>query len=152
MSKNERLFQCTPAAVFKVLSDGWLYPTWVVGASRMRHVDPAWPAEGSVLHHSFGVWPMLIDDTTTVLKSVPDELMLLRARGWPAGEADVLIQIAPAPGGCQVSIHEDAVKGPGTLIPAPMRHPILHWRNTETLRRLAFIAESKSGNPHPERT
>lgn len=150
MSKNQRLFQCTPAAVFAVLGNGWLFPTWVVGASRMRKVDKGWPSEGSQLHHSFGTWPLLIDDTTTVLKLVPDQLIRMRARGWPAGEADVVIEVTPAPGGCQVSIYEDAVKGPGTFIPGLVRHRVLHWRNDETLRRLAFIAEGEFGQSGPE--
>ena len=28
-------------AVWAVLADGWLYASWVVGASRVREVDPA---------------------------------------------------------------------------------------------------------------
>ncbi len=150
MSKNQRLFRCSPAAVFRVVSNGWLYPSWVVGASRMRHVDPGWPAEGTQLHHSFGTWPLLIDDVTTVLKFVPDELIMMRAKGWPAGEADVIVEATPAPGGCTVSLYEDAVKGPATLVPGVVRHPMLKWRNVETLRRLAFIAENESGHTSPD--
>jgi hypothetical protein len=150
MSKNQRLFHCTPGAVFEVLKDGWLFPVWVVGASRMRKVDPTWPEEGSQLHHSFGTWPALINDTTTAVKFVPDQLLVMRAKGWPAGEADVVIEVASAPGGCTVSIYEDAVQGPAKLVPSPVRHQMLHWRNTETLLRLAFIAEGKSGYSSPE--
>ncbi|MEO5833378.1 MAG: SRPBCC family protein [Nakamurella sp.] len=150
MSENQRLFHCTPGAVFRVLGNGWLFPTWVVGATRMRKVDEHWPAEGAMLHHSFGTWPLVIDDTTTVLTFVPDQLLLVRAKGWPAGEADVLIEATPAPGGCVVTIYEDAVKGPGTMIPGFLRHPVLRWRNSETLRRLAFIAEGQSGRSTPE--
>lgn len=150
MSKNQRLFRCTPGAVFDVLRDGWLFPVWVVGASRMRKVDPNWPEEGSQLHHSFGTWPALIDDTTTVLKFVPDQVLLMQAKGWPAGEAEVLLEVTPAPGGCQVTIYEDAVKGPGTFIPGVIRKPMLKWRNTEALRRLAFICEGKYGRSGPD--
>ncbi len=144
MSKNQRLLQATPAAVWRVLADGWLYSSWVVGAARVRAVDAHWPAEGATIAHSFGTWPLLIDDTTTVLKSVPNEVMQLRARGWPAGEAEVLLEIAPAPGGCTVSLYEDAVSGPGRLVPKLVRTPILHWRNVETLRRLAMLAEGRT--------
>lgn len=54
-----------------MLADGWLYPSWVVGASRMREVDVKWPASRSRIHHSVGVWPALIDDHTKVLESIP---------------------------------------------------------------------------------
>ena len=150
MSKNQRLFRCGPAAVFRVIGDGWLYPSWVVGASRMRKVDAHWPAVGAQLHHSFGTWPLLIDDTSTVVQFIPDEMVMIRAKGWPAGEADVVIEATPAPGGCTVTLYEDAVRGPGTLVPAAVRRPVLTWRNTETLRRLAFIAEGHVGRTGPE--
>jgi len=54
-------------AVWGVLADGWTYPVWVVGASRMRAVSSDWPAVGATLHHSLGSWPLLIDDTAHVL-------------------------------------------------------------------------------------
>ena len=56
------MVRATPADVFAVLADGWLYPSWVVGASRVRGVDGTWPQPGSRIHHSVGVWPLLIDD------------------------------------------------------------------------------------------
>lgn len=146
MSKNQRLFTCSPVTVFGVLNQGWLYATWVVGASRIRGVNPGWPAEGTEIHHSVGSWPLLIDDTTTVQKCVPNELLILRARAWPGGEADLVIEITPAPGGCRVAIYEDAVSGPAKLVPAPVRHRLWHWRNNETLQRLAFIAEGQAKN------
>ena len=64
MARNVRVMHCTPDDVFRVLANGWLYPLWVVGASRMRDVADDWPAEGSTLHHSFGSWPALVNDTT----------------------------------------------------------------------------------------
>ena len=83
-----------PSAVWAVLADGWLYPVWVVGAARMREVDEHWPAVGARLHHSVGIWPLLIDDNTEVLESEPEQLLRLRTRGWPAGEAEVVIRLA----------------------------------------------------------
>src|SRR5919112_6157910 len=99
MSVNERTIEASPDAVWEVLSDGWLYPLWVVGATRMRDVDAAWPAEGALLYHSVGVWPLTIDDTTEVLDSDPPSLLRLRARAWPGGEADVELRIEPDEGG-----------------------------------------------------
>ncbi len=59
MSTNTRVMHATPEQVWSVLEDGWLYPLWVVGASRMREVEDGWPAAGSKLHHSVGSWPLL---------------------------------------------------------------------------------------------
>jgi len=143
MAENSRLVHATPDQVWAVLGDGWLYPVWVVGASRMREVDDDWPAVGSKLHHSVGIWPLLIDDNTEVTAAVPGISLSMRARGWPVGEAAVEIRLTPVGPDTEVRITEDAVSGPGTLAPAPVRGVTLRWRNTETLKRLAFIAERR---------
>jgi carbon monoxide dehydrogenase subunit G len=144
MAENTRLVHATPQKVWDVLSDGWLYPVWVVGASRMREVEDTWPAVGSRLHHSVGVWPMLLDDNTEVVDMVEMQLLSLQARGWPIGEARVDIRLEPVGAETQVTISEDAVSGPGTLTPPPVRGITLKWRNSETLRRLAYISERRS--------
>ncbi|WP_028473294.1 SRPBCC family protein [Nocardioides alkalitolerans] len=144
MSHNSRVISASPAQVWDVLADGWLYPLWVVGASRLRDVEPAWPAEGSRLHHSVGAWPLLIDDDTQVMASVPLERLVLRARGWPAGEASVTITLEPDDAGTRVDIREDAVAGPGRLVPKPLRAVAIGWRNVETLRRLAYVVEGRA--------
>ncbi len=141
MSRNVRELRCTPEDVFRVLSDGWLYPSWVVGASRMREVDPDWPAAGSMLHHSFGVWPLLIDDKTVVEQVAPAQRIVMKARGWPIGEARVTIDIKHRGDGCVVRIQEEAVAGPGRFVPGQLLDILLHWRNDETLHRLAYLAE-----------
>jgi hypothetical protein len=139
-----RQLSCPPEAVFEVLADGWLYPTWVVGAARMRAVDEGWPAVGTRLHHSAGVWPALIDDNTEVLQYEHNERMVLEARGWPAGKATVEITVVPTPTGCEVAIAEDITDGPAVLVPKPLRRVGMAWRNIETLRRLAFLAEGRA--------
>jgi len=141
MSRNVREMRCTSEDVFRVLGDGWLYPSWVVGASRMREVDEDWPAGGSELHHSFGVWPALLNDKTVVEEWEPPRRMVVRARGWPIGEARVTIDIKPRGDGCVVRIQEEAVAGPGRFVPDVLMDAVLHWRNTETLHRLAYLAE-----------
>ncbi|WP_442576076.1 SRPBCC family protein [Microbacterium sp. F51-2R] len=147
MSRNVRVLNCTPEEVFRVLGDGWLYPSWVVGASRMRKVADDWPAEGSALHHSFGVWPALIDDTTSVEEWKPPRRMVMRARGWPIGEARVTIDVKHRGEGCIVRIQEEAVSGPGRFVPAPLLDAVLQWRNAETLHRLAYLAEGRAVRP-----
>lgn len=140
-----RTTRASRGAVWAVLADGWLYPLWVVGATRMRDVDGHWPEPGARLHHSAGVWPAVLDDTTEVLEAQREERLVLRARGWPAGEAEVVLTLADEGDGTRIDIHEDAVSGPGRLLPAVARRPLIHVRNRESLRRLVLLAEGRSG-------
>ena len=143
MSLTTRTIEATPDQVWEVLADGWLYPLWVVGATRMREVDDHWPRPGAKLHHSAGVWPLVIDDSTEVLEESPGRMLRLRARGWPAGAAEVEITLRPQGASTVVELREDAVSGPGRLVPSPLRQPMLHVRNIEALGRLAAIAERR---------
>ena len=144
MSNTSRPVSATPEQVWEVLSDGWLYPLWVVGASRMRDVDQGWPAVGTKLHHSVGTWPLLIDDTTEVLEKEEQRRLLLLARGWPAGEAHVEIILEPRGTDTVVTIKEQATSGPGALMPKVVQDPQLHVRNIEGLRRLAYVVEGRN--------
>lgn len=139
-----RDLRCAPAAVLDVLADGWSYATWVVGTARIRAVDPQWPAPGSRIAHSVGLWPALLDDVTVARVWDPEVGIDLQARGWPAGEARVRVEVRPRPGGCTVAISEDAVRGPGSLVPRPLRSAVLVPRNTEALRRLGYLAEGRA--------
>jgi uncharacterized protein YndB with AHSA1/START domain len=144
MSSVTRTIKASPTAVWDVLADGWLYPLWVVGASRMREVEATWPEVGSCLHHSVGAWPLLLDDTTEVTECHPTHRLALRGRGWPVGEVDVDIRLRSLGGDTEVVIEEDAAAGPGLLVPKPVRGLTFQWRNVETLRRLAYIAERRT--------
>ena len=143
MATNTRVIETDPDKVWAVLADGWLYPLWVVGASRMREVDDSWPAVGSKLHHSAGSWPLMVDDNTEVLECQPGRFLSLRARGWPMGEAQVDITLSAAGAHTLVEIREEAVSGPGALVPKLVETPMITWRNSEGLRRLAFVAENR---------
>ncbi|MEP6629866.1 MAG: SRPBCC family protein [Lapillicoccus sp.] len=131
-------------AVWAVLADGWLYANWVVGASRVRAVDLTWPAAGSALAHSFGVWPAVVSDESRVLEAEPASRLVIQAKGWPLGEARVELTIeAWGDETCDVTMVEDAVAGPGTLVPRPVRQALIGARNKEALRRLALVAEGR---------
>jgi len=144
MSRNVRVLNCTPEDVFDVLADGWVYPSWVVGATRMREVDEHWPQRGSRLHHSVGVWPLLINDSTVVERFDPPRTLVMTARGWPIGEARVTIDVKPRGQQTVVRIQEESTTGPGRLMPRALMDALLRWRNTETLHRLAYLAEGRS--------
>jgi hypothetical protein len=127
--------------VWDVIADGWTYSQWVVGNSRMRAVDPNWPAPGSVICHSIGVWPLTIDDETVVEKSVPLEEVVLRAKGGPFGGARVVLRLSDISDGCRVAMEEYPVSGIGAVVPSRLGDLAAWPRNRETLWRLGAIAE-----------
>lgn len=142
LAEVRRHVEAPAPAVWGVLADGWLYANWVVGASRVRSVDLTWPAVGSVLQHSFGVWPAVITDESRVLESDPERRLVIQAQGWPMGEARVELAIeAWGDETCDVAMLEDAVAGPGLVVPRAVRQPVIAMRNREALQRLALIAE-----------
>ena len=140
MAKVTRMIGTDPAHVFAVLADGWSYPLWVVGASHMRDVDAAWPEIGSRIHHSVGLWPLLVEDFTEVVGMQPDRHLELAARAWPTGSARITIDLEDAPGGTVVTMAEHAEAGPAALIPGPLETAMLVPRNREALARLDRLA------------
>ncbi len=143
MIEVESTINTTPDAVWRVLADGWLYPLWVVGASRVREVDDTWPEPGSKIHHSVGLWPAVLNDETEVLTCLPESIIELNARAWPGGEANVTVRLEAQGAGTRVQLIEDVTGGPARLVPKPVRAPILMWRNRESLKRLAWLAERR---------
>jgi uncharacterized protein YndB with AHSA1/START domain len=125
--------------IWRVLADGRRYAAWVVGAKRVRRVEPSWPEVGSTFHHTVGVWPLHIDDNTAVLEADPGTRLLLEARIRPLGRARVELTLRPTDRGTQVVMTEVPCS------PAPVRRagvifePLIHLRNTEALRRLESV-------------
>jgi hypothetical protein len=145
MFEVRRMTSAPIEGVWKVLADGWTYPSWVVGAARMRAVAADWPAVGAELHHSIGGWPFLINDVTQVLAADPDHELRLRGRGWPAGEVEIHLLLRPSEdGGCELVMREDVVAGPAKLIPKPVRALMIKRRNVEGLQRLSYLAKGSA--------
>jgi hypothetical protein len=89
----------------------------------------------------------MISDQTIVSQMEPNSVLEMIARAWPAGEALVRVELEPHGAGTNVVMHEDARRGPATLIPTPLRHVALKARNLETLKRLAYLAENGARTP-----
>jgi uncharacterized protein YndB with AHSA1/START domain len=141
MSVNVRVIKASPERVFEVLADGWLYSSWVVGTSRIRAVSDSWGQSGGTIHHSFGLWPFVINDTTTLDVWNPPTFLRLHAKGGPLGQTVVTIEVKPRGDGSVVRLQEDAVSGLGVLVPRPIRDAVGQVRNHEALRRLAYQVE-----------
>ena len=140
MIRVDRTVAATVDEVFAVLSDGWLYPLWVVGATHMRDVDEGWPAVGTRLHHAVGAWPLQIRDSTVVLEMVPQRRLELRARVWPVGTALVSLDLEPVGGDTRVVMGEIAEAGPAAALPAALQALTIKPRNRECLSRLEDLA------------
>jgi uncharacterized protein YndB with AHSA1/START domain len=136
----------SPAAVFATLADGWSYAGWVVGNSHIRAVDPGWPAVGTRIHHSAGMWPVQIQDVTEVRAVEQDRLLELDASLWWLGNAAIRFTLTPLDGGARthVEMAEEAVRGPGGVIPARLQALALRPRNVESLSRLADLAVGRT--------
>lgn len=145
MSRTTRVLHCSPDDVFKVFSDGWSYATWVVGAARIRAVEDGWPAQGTKIHHSVGLWPLLISDDTQVEEVDAPRELTLKVRVWPTGSGRVKLTCVPRGSDTEVVMEEQLTSGPISWMPKPIEDALLHARNTEALRRLAYLAERKEG-------
>lgn len=130
--------------VWDVIADGWTYSQWVVGNSRMRAVSPDWPAVGSTIHHSIGVWPLLLDDQTVVEESVPQERLVLLAKGRPIGKARITLRLSDIEGGgCRIEMAEVPVGAPMGWVPDRLALAAAIPRNRECTWRLAALAERR---------
>ncbi|MFF0545443.1 SRPBCC family protein [Nocardia thailandica] len=136
---------------FATLADGWLYASWVVGASHIRRVDPDWPAVGSRIHYSVGLWPVLIRDTTVVRSVEGPHRLELEARLWSLGSAGIRLTLTETqPGYTTIEMVERAISGPGHLVPGPAQDLLFAARNQESLNRLAALIIARDGRPRPD--
>lgn len=127
--------------VWEVLAQGWTYTQWVVGNSRMRAVDPNWPAPGASIRHSIGIWPLVINDATIVEASEPPHKLVLRARLGPFGAARITMLLHETAQGCRIEMIEVPVEGVMGVVPDSIALAAAYPRNKECLMRLASLAE-----------
>jgi hypothetical protein len=128
--------------VWDVIADGWTYSQWV-GNTRMRAVDPRWPAPGAFIHHTIGIWPVVLNDETEVESSTPLEELVLLAKGRPFGGARITLRLSDSGAGCRVEMAEVPVGGPLNWVPRRLALAAAYPRNRECLARLAALAERR---------
>ncbi len=141
MAENEIVIGASRERVFAVLADPAQYAEWVVGASRVRDADDAWPAPGSRFHHSTGVGPATIDDMTEVVEcAAPGRLALLAHLG-PLGTFRVELELEET--GVElthVRMREEPVEGISKAA-GPVGDVAGRVRNKLSLARLKTLAE-----------
>ena len=134
----------TRQQVWDVIADGWTYSHWVVGNSRMRAVDPNWPAPGSAIEHSIGIWPLVLDDETVAELCEPLQKVVLLANGRPLGAARITLRLADIDTGCRIEMSEVLVGGPLKWLPERVALAAAWPRNRECTWRLAALAERRT--------
>jgi uncharacterized protein YndB with AHSA1/START domain len=142
VAHNEIVIRASPPRVFDVLSDGHRYADWVVGAKRIRAVEPDWPNRGAKLHHSVGAGPLVLEDHTAVEEAERPYRLVLHAKTRPFGSARIDFTLESEDGGTRVSMLEEPVGRLGRRLHNGVVDRLLRIRNDETLRRLKSLAES----------
>jgi uncharacterized protein YndB with AHSA1/START domain len=132
-----------PDTVFEILCDPDAYVTWVVGADRLRAVDDNWPQPGARFHHSVGVGPAKLHDSTVMRSHERPRLVKLRIQARPLIVADVEFRLEAVDGGTCVSMTEEATGGL-LYFAGPLAKPILTVRNRLALRRLSDLVEKRN--------
>lgn len=143
MSYNSREVHADTDAVFAVLVDPHTYPAWLVGNAEVRAVDPEWPEPGSRFHHSVGVPPFTISDSSEVVEIEPGRLLRLKVRARPLIQAMATFRLLGDGARTVVSFEEEPAPGVLGLLARPLVDPLVHVRNQESLRRLAAYIESQ---------
>ncbi len=137
MAVTRRRIPFPPSAVLALLADGRRYADWVVGAKRIRAVDPTWPEVGSQFHHTVGVGPLSTSDATEVLAFArPGGPVVLKARAWPTGSARVTITAERTNEGSEVVIDEVTLERPAKSLNNQVIDGLINLRNVESLRRM----------------
>jgi uncharacterized protein YndB with AHSA1/START domain len=143
MTAVSRHVAAPPERVFGVLSDGWLLPIWVVGATHIRAVDETWPRPGSSTHHQVGPWPFSLSDSTKVVRIDAPRELVLQGRAYPVGEVRIELTVEPDGDGSLVRMAEAPTHGPARTLDNPLQRRLLALRNRESLARLADLAENR---------
>src|SRR5688500_17773965 len=147
MAVTERLVRAPIDDVYAVLANGWSYSDWVVGTAHIRAVDDRWPAPGTAIHHKAGPWPFSLQDRTEAIASQQPTSLVVAPHMWPLGEARVSISLTEVgPAMTKVRLAEEFESGPLRWVRTKLNDLLLHYRNRESLRRLADLAVQRS---HP---
>ncbi len=133
----------TRQQVWDVIADGWTYSQWVVGNTRMRAVDSSWPAPGSRIHHTIGIWPVVVNDETEVESCAPTRELVLLAKTRPFGKARIVLRLTDTETGSRIEMAEVPAGGPLNLIPRRLALLAAYPRNRECTERLAALAERR---------
>mgnify|MGYP003116254399 CR=1 FL=1 len=157
MTTTEIDIDAPPALTHAVLVDADTYPQWLVGAKRIRRVEPGWPAEGSGFLHAVGFGPVTVKDRTSVLRHPDDSELELEASIGVAGSARGRFRITALGGGTRspLRVDEEPASGPMRALWSTPARPLVwlgFWgRNAVSLQSLRALIEERrqAGDDRP---
>ncbi len=126
--------------VFNTIADPRTYPDWLVGAQKIRSVDPAFPAPGTKFEHAVGpTQEMTADDDTKAIAVQGHRRLVLEVHLGPLhGEVEFMLK-KRGDNSTEVRLRERPM-GPAAAL-TPVLRPALAARNKVSLRNLAkFVA------------
>jgi uncharacterized protein YndB with AHSA1/START domain len=126
-----------PARVFEAISDPTTYPEWLVGAQRIRRVDPSFPEPSARFEHSVGpsARATLDDDTRSLVTEEPHRLVLEVYLGPMTGIVDFRLR---GEGDGARMVFRERPSGRAAAL-TPILRPMLYARNVVSLRRLRAL-------------
>jgi uncharacterized protein YndB with AHSA1/START domain len=144
VASNHVYIDASTETVWAVLANPRSYAHWVVGSSQTRRVEGRWPARGSTFHHTQGIGPLGLRDTTQVVHSKRPSRLVLEVRMRPLLIARVELALDPHGEGTWLTIRESPFGGVLGRFAGPLLEPMLAFRDTESLRRLRRLAEQSA--------
>ena len=146
LARNTIETSAAPDTVFDVLDDAYAYPRWVVGARRIRGVDPNWPAVGARFHHAIGTAAGELHDSSKILERERPHRMVLEVRFRPTGVARVSLEVTDTASGSSIVMEEIPTSGAVSRLPRWITEPALTVRNALSLQRLRHEIERAPAN------
>ncbi len=131
--------------VWDAVVDVRSYPTWLIGARRIRRVDPDWPAPGSAFHHEVGFGPIRIADRTRCDAIDPPRRLELDVRALPLVHGKVTFELTPSSGSTDLTMEEHPI-GLHRLL-APLAAPTTLARNRASLAILEQRVRERMQRP-----
>jgi uncharacterized protein YndB with AHSA1/START domain len=146
MVRQEITIAASADEVFAVLLDAYAYADWVVGARRVRGVDPEWPAVGARFHHALGAGPIELKDSTKILELDRPHHLALEVRFRPFGTGRVDLHLEAVQGGraTLVTMDEEASVTSNMRV---IERVLITLRNWWSLRRLRRLAAQRATQP-----
>lgn len=146
MSRNRIELPAGREKVFEVLIDPYSFPKWVVGAKRIRGVDPDWPRPGSAFHHASGAGgDVTMKDKTELITMNPPVSLVLQAYLRPLGIVRIRIELDRGSSESSTLLTMGEAPAPGTRLRKikKLLDPALYARNRKSLKCLhKLIRES----------